>query len=78
MSSYIGTRNIGQVRSHLQKYLLKQKKLKEKKDKNILNKNDKNKKVQEEININNNTGIQLEEKEEDEKIINLEEKNNIK
>ena len=30
VSSYIGTRNIGQVRSHLQKYLIKQKKLKEK------------------------------------------------
>ena len=37
VSNYIGTRNIGQVRSHLQKYLLKQKKMKEKSNKNIGN-----------------------------------------
>ena len=36
VSNYIGTRNIGQVRSHLQKYLIKQKKLKEK-SKKIVN-----------------------------------------
>ena len=67
VSNYIGTRNIGQVRSHLQKYLLKQKKLKEKSNKKNMNKNE-----SEESNIKNNNDIKLQENEE-EKGINLEE-----
>lgn len=45
MSNYIGTRNIGQVRSHLQKYLIKQKKLKEKAKKINIDKIDESKDV---------------------------------
>ena len=67
VSNYIGTRNIGQVRSHLQKYLLKKKKLKEKSNKKNMNKNE-----SEESNIKNNNDIKLQENEE-EKGINLEE-----
>ena len=67
MSNHIGTRNIGQVRSHLQKYLLKQKKLKEKQNKNSINKNDDNKSNNDEVLYkDNNKGIQLEENEEEE------------
>ena len=47
MSNYIGTRNIGQVRSHLQKYLIKQKKLKEKAKKINIDKIDESKDVDE-------------------------------
>lgn len=32
VSDYIGTRTVGQVRSHLQKHLIKEKRIKEKKD----------------------------------------------
>ena len=70
VSNYIGTRNIGQVRSHLQKYLLKQKKMKEKSNKNIGNqKNNGN---------NNNLEEKIADKNEDninnkEKIIELDE-----
>ena len=48
VSNYIGTRNIGQVRSHLQKYLIKQKKLKEKSKKIV------NEKKEESINKESN------------------------
>ena len=70
VSNYIGTRNIGQVRSHLQKYLLKQKKMREKSNKNIGNqKNNGN---------NNNLEETIADKNEDninnkEKIIELDE-----
>ena len=70
VSNYIGTRNIGQVRSHLQKYLLKQKKMREKSNKNIGNqKNNGN---------NNNLEEKIADKNEDninnkEKIIELDE-----
>ena len=57
VSNYIGTRNIGQVRSHLQKYLIKQKKLKEKSKKIV------NEKKEESINneSNNKEEINLDE-----------------
>ena len=48
VSNYIGTRNIGQVRRHLQKYLIKQKKLKEKSKKIV------NEKKEESINKESN------------------------
>ena len=70
VSNYIGTRNIGQVRSHLQKYLLKQKKMKEKSNKIIGNqKNNGNK---------NNLEEKIDDKNEDninniEKVIELDE-----
>ena len=48
VSNYIGTRNIGQVRSHLQKYLIKKKKLKEKSKKIV------NEKKEESINKESN------------------------
>ena len=59
VSNYIGTRNIGQVRSHLQKYLLKQKKMKEKSNKNIGNhKNNGNKNnIEEKIDDKNEVNI---------------------
>ena len=63
VSNYIGTRNIGQVRSHLQKYLIKQKKLKEKKKKNITEK-DKETKNDKSNNLEENKGINLDEDEE--------------
>ena len=44
-------------------------------NKGNLNKNDKNKKICEEINMNNDTGIKLDENEEDGKNINLKENN---
>ena len=60
VSNYIGTRNIGQVRSHLQKYLIKQKKLKEKTKKIV------NEKKEESINneANNKEEINLDEDED--------------
>jgi hypothetical protein len=60
VSNYIGTRNIGQVRSHLQKYLIKQKKLKEKSKKIV------NEKKEESINneSNNKEEINLDEDED--------------
>ena len=60
VSNYIGTRNIGQVRSHLQKYLIKQKKLKEKSKKIV------NEKKEESINneANNKEEINLDEDED--------------
>ena len=60
VSNYIGTRNIGQVRSHLQKYLIKQKKLKEKAKKIV------NEKKEESINneSNNKEEINLDEDED--------------
>ena len=69
VSNYIGTRNIGQVRSHLQKYLLKQKKMKEKSNKNIGNhknngnKNNLEQKIDDKNEDNNNIGkvIELDE-----------------
>ena len=69
VSNYIGTRNIGQVRSHLQKYLLKQKKMKEKSNKNVGNhknngnKNNLEEKIDDKNEDNNNIGkvIELDE-----------------
>ena len=60
VSNYIGTRNIGQVRSHLQKYLIKQKKLKEKSKKIV------NEKKEESIKneTNNKEEINLDEDED--------------
>ena len=60
VSNYIGTRNIGQVRSHLQKYLIKQKKLKEKSKKIV------NEKKEESIKneSNNKEEINLDEEED--------------
>ena len=60
VSNYIGTRNIGQVRSHLQKYLIKQKKLK-----------DKSKKLKNEKSEENKNGEESEK--EDDKDIKLKE-----
>ena len=67
MSNYIGTRNIGQVRSHLQKYLIKQKKLKEKAKKINIDKIDESKDVDEckEKKVDNE--IKLNEEEEQNK-----------
>ena len=62
VSNYIGTRNIGQVRSHLQKHLIKQKKLKEKSKKdNIKEENNKTEEIEED---KDNKGIKLNEDEE--------------
>ena len=67
MSNYIGTRNIGHVRSHLQKYLIKQKKLKEKAKKINIDKIDESKDVDEckEKKVDNE--IKLNEEEEQNK-----------
>ena len=67
MSNYIGTRNIGQVRSHLQKYLIKQKKLKEKEKKTIIDKKAETKDIDGFNNNNDNNEIQLNEEEEEKK-----------
>ena len=63
VSNYIGTRNIGQVRSHLQKYLIKQKKLKEKSKKLNVEKKVDSKNVEEDDDNKINTEIKLEEEE---------------
>ena len=63
VSNYIGTRNIGQVRSHLQKYLIKQKKLKEKSKKLNVEKKDDSKNVEEDDDNKINKEIKLEEEE---------------
>ena len=67
MSNYIGTRNIGQVRSHLQKYLIKQKKLKEKAKKININKIDESKDVDECKEKKDDNEIKLNEEEEQNK-----------
>ena len=68
MSNYIGTRNIGQVRSHLQKYLiLKQKKLKEKAKKINIDKIDGSKDVDEFKEKKDDNEIKLNEEEEQNK-----------
>ena len=59
MSNHIGTRNIGQVRSHLQKYLLKQRKIKEK-----------NKNKSDKVKDNKSKIIELNEDDENKKEIN--------
>ena len=64
MSNYIGTRNIGQVRSHLQKYLIKQKKLKEKSKKVNIDKKGESKDVDRLNENKDNNEIQLNEEEE--------------
>lgn len=66
MSNYIGTRNIGQVRSHLQKYLIKQKKLKEKAKKINIDKIDGSKDVDEFKEKKDDNEIKLNEEEEEE------------
>ena len=66
VSNYIGTRNIGQVRSHLQKYLIKQKKLQEKINKNNIEKNLESKHY-EGSNGNKDNDIKLNEDEENNK-----------
>ena len=66
MSNYIGTRNIGQVRSHLQKYLIKQKKLKEKAKKINIDKIDESKDVDECKEKKDDNEIKLNEEEEKE------------
>ena len=63
VSNYIGTRNIGQVRSHLQKYLIKQKKLKEKSKKLNVEKKVDSKNVEEDDDNKINKEIKLEEEE---------------
>ena len=65
MSNYIGTRNIGQVRSHLQKYLIKQKKLKEKAKKINIDKIDESKDVDECKEKKDDNEIKLNEEEEE-------------
>ena len=67
MSNYIGTRNIGQVRSHLQKYLIKQKKLKEKAKKINIDKIDESKDVDECKEKKDDNEIKLNEEEEQKK-----------
>jgi len=64
VSNYIGTRNIGQVRSHLQKYLIKQKKLKEKSKKVNIDKKGESKDVDRLNENKDNNEIQLNEEEE--------------
>jgi len=59
VSNHIGTRNIGQVRSHLQKYLLKQRKIKEK-----------NKNKSDKVKDNKSKIIELNEDDENKKEIN--------
>ena len=65
MSNYIGTRNIGQVRSHLQKYLIKQKKLKEKAKKINIDKIDESKDVDGYKEKKDDNEIKLNEEEEE-------------
>ena len=67
MSNYIGTRNIGQVRSHLQKYLIKQKKLKEKAKKINIDKIDEPKDADECKEKKDDNEIKLNEEEEQNK-----------
>ena len=67
MSNYTGTRNIGQVRSHLQKYLIKQKKLKEKAKKINIDKIDESKDVDECKEKKDDNEIKLNEEEEQNK-----------
>ena len=67
MSNYIGTRNIGQVRSHLQKYLIKQKKLKEKAKKINIDKIDESKDVDECKEKKDDNEIKLNEEEQQNK-----------
>ena len=67
MSNYIGTRNIGQVRSHLQKYLIKQKKLKEKAKKINIDKIDESKDVDECKEKKDDNEIKLNEEEQQDK-----------
>ena len=67
MSNYIGTRNIGQVRSNLQKYLIKQKKLKEKAKKINIDKIDESKDVDECKEKKDDNEIKLNEEEEQNK-----------
>ena len=59
MSNHIGKRNIGKVRSHLQKYLLKQRKIKEK-----------NKNKSDKVKDNKSKIIELNEDDENKKEIN--------
>ena len=63
VSNYIGTRNIGQVRSHLQKYLIKQNILKEKSKKLNVEKKVDSKNVEEDDDNKINKEIKLEEEE---------------